>query len=280
MKLVHTLLFFLRPEKNAEDLVLAQKNLKSLEKSSYTTVVVYNQGPLSNQDVETFLRQFSLECVVIGNAVNVGISAGRQHCFEYVWDNYPDADFISEIHMDMIFAPHWEDAVLDCLNGSNEPVMSVGIVDQSGAMPFLDDTPRKIPQDIKDFDDFLAGLCCDKIDRGFTHPCIHNAGILKETGGYDSRFLKGKQCFEDDSLLLGYYYYYGTKADWHPKVNFNSVVYHAVALQRLDLRDSILPNLSGLMKQYGAMGLKSLSHLHECSWHKRFFEKKFYEMTL
>ncbi|MGB8452825.1 MAG: hypothetical protein WCD89_10910 [Anaerocolumna sp.] len=278
MKLIHTLLFLLRQENNSEDVNLAKENLKSLEKSSYKTLVVYNQGPLSNEELKDFLRQFNLDCIIIGEAVNAGIAAGRQRCFQYIWDNYPDTEFISEIHMDMLFTHHWEDAMVDFLNSNDEPVVSAGIIDKNGVLPFLDDTAREIPSDYEEYDSFLSGLRCDKIVHGFTHPCIHKAEIIRKIGGYDTRFLKGKQCFEDDSLLLGYYYYYGTKADWHPKVNYNSVVYHAVALQRLGLHDSIVPNLSGLIKQYGAMGFKSLSHLHKSAWHKRFFEDKYKEM--
>ena len=278
MKLIHTFLFLLRPGSNSDDVKLAEKSLKSLEKSSYKTLVVYNQGPWTNEELEDFLRQFKLDCIVIGEAANIGISAARQRCFKYIWDNYPDTEFISELHMDMILSTHWEDAILDFLNNNDEPMMSAGIIDKKGFMPFLDNVARKLPSEFEEYDNFLSGLRCDKIVHGFTHPCIHKAEIIKEIGGYDTRFLKGRQSFEDDSLLLGYYYYYGTKADWHPKVNYNSVVYHAVALQRLDLHDSIIPNLNGLIKQYGAMGLSNLSHLHKSPWHKRFFEAKFKEI--
>lgn len=283
MNLIHTLLFLLRPEKKSEDIKLAEINLKSLEKSSFRTLVVYNQGPLSNVELEDFLRQFNLECIVIGSAVNVGITASRQQCFQYIWDNYPDTEFISELHMDMIFTHHWEDAILDFLNNNDEPMMSVGIINKRGEMPYLDDTKYVIPSSSEEYDSFLSGLRCDKIVHGFTHPCIHKAEILKEIGGYDARFLNGKQSFEDDSLLLGYFYYYGTKKNWYPKINYNSVVYHAVALQRLDLQrydlyDNLFANLNGLIKQYGAMGLKNLIHLHNSAWHKEFFQSKFNEM--
>ena len=99
--------------------------------------------------------------------------------------------------------------------------------------------------------------------------------ILEEVGGYDLRFLEGKHCFEDDSLLLGYYYYYGTKAKWYPKVNYQSVVYHAIAMQRLEVADDITVNFNGLVKQYGAMGLKYLSELHKSSWQVDFFQEQF-----
>ena len=278
MKLIHTLLFLLRPEKLSEDIDLAKTGLKSLEKGSYKTLVVYNQGPLSNDELEAFLHQFNLDCMVIGEAVNVGIAAGRQRCFQYIWDNYPDAEFISEIHLDMIFTHHWEDAMVDFLSRNDEPVVSAGIIDKGGVLPFLDQAEREMPNDFEGYDSFLIGLRCDRIVHGFTHPCIHKSEIIREIGGYDINFLRGKQCFEDDSLLLGYYYYYGTKANWHPKVNYNSVVYHAVALQRLDLHDSIMPNYNGLVKQYGAIGIKNLSHLHKSAWHRRFFRDKYNAM--
>ncbi|WP_346919475.1 hypothetical protein [Lacrimispora sp.] len=283
LKLIHTLLFLLRPEKKLEDIKLAEKNLKSLEKSSFRTLVVYNQGSLSNGELEDFLRQFDLECIVIGSAVNVGINVSRQQCFQYIWDNYPDTEFISELHMDMIFTHHWEDAILDFLSNNDEPMMSVGIVNKRGELPYLEDTKYVIPSSLEEYDSFLSGLCRDKIVHGFTHPCIHKAKILKEIGGYDARFLNGKQSFEDDSLLLGYFYYYGTKKNWYPKINYNSVVYHAIALQRLDLQrydlhDNFSINLNGLIKQYGAMGLKNLIHLRNSAWHKDFFQSKINEM--
>ena len=278
MKLIHTLLFLLRPEKYSEDIDLAKTCLNSLEKGSHKTLVIYNQGPFSNEELDEFLHQFNLDCIVIGGTGNVGIAAGRQKCFQYIWDNRPDTEYISEIHLDMIFTHHWEDAMLDFLSSNDEPVVSAGIIDKSGALPFLDQAAREMPSDSEEYDSLLLGLRCDRIVHGFTHPCIHKSEIIREIGGYNTQFLAGKQCFEDDSLLLGYYYYYGTKADWHPKVNYNSVVYHAVALQRLDLHDSIMTNYNGLVKQYGAIGIKSLSHLHKSAWHKRFFIDKYNEM--
>ena len=279
MKLIHTLLFLLRPDKSSEDIDLAKTCLKSLEKGSCKTLVVYNQGSLSNEELQEFLRQFDLDCTVIGGAVNVGIAAGRQSCFQYIWDHFPDTEFISEIHLDMVFTHQWEDALVDFLRKSDEPVVSAGIIDKSGVLPFLDQEAHELPSNFKDYGSFLIGLRRDRIVHGFTHPCIHKAEIIREIGGYNTHFLQGKQCFEDDSLLLGYYYYYGTKADWYPKVNYNTVVYHAVALQRLDLHDSIMPNYHGLVIQYGAIGLKNLSHLHKSAWHKRFFGDKYNEMS-
>ena len=121
----------------------------------------------------------------------------------------------------------------------------------------------------------MAALKQDTIIRGFTHPCIHNLNILKEIGGLNTAFLKGKQAFEDDSLLLGYHYYYGTKTNWKPKVNYQTVVYHEIGGQRYDLNDNIMINFDGLIKQYGAMGIKRLANIHKNDWSVNFFTEQF-----
>lgn len=277
MKLVHTLLLLFRKDKIEDDKQLATQCLKSLEKGSYTTVVVYNQGYLSEDEVKAFLKQFNLNCIVIGNSLNIGTAAGRQACFEYIWSNMPNIEYISELHLDMILTYNWEDPLVDYLYNNDEPLVSCGIVDEQGKFPFINEVAKK-REDYSSFDDYLKSLRNDKIVNGFTNPCVHVSKILKEAGGYNTAFLTGKQCFEDDSMLLGYYYYYGTRANWHPKVNYNSVVYHMVAGQRLGMGDSIIPNYNGLIKQYGVTGLKHLSELHASLWHKNFFSKQYENM--
>ncbi|SHH59660.1 hypothetical protein SAMN02745823_00417 [Sporobacter termitidis DSM 10068] len=274
MRLIHTLLFLLRANRLEEDLKLADACLRSLEKSAYNTVVVYNQGFYSNDQLRDYLSEYNLETIVLGEGVNAGTSAGRQSCFRYIWEHRPDTEFISEIHLDMIFSGNWEDKLIDYLAANDESMISCGIVDQKGNMPFAGKSTA-MPAGGQITDDFLHSLQEDRIIRGFTNPCIHVSEVLKETGGYDTHFLRGKQCFEDDSMLLGYYYYYGTRAAWHPKINLNAVVYHAVAGQRLGVYDDTLVNFNGLVKQYGAMGLKHLSGLHESQWHRWFFLKKY-----
>lgn len=275
MKLIHTLLFLFRENRLEEDKALAAACLKSLEKSRYKTVIIYNQGFLTNDELTDFLSDFKLICIVIGNSQNVGTVVGRQSCFEYIWKNYPDTEFISEIHLDMIFTYNWEDPLINYLENNDEPMISSGIVDQNGSLNFLYQVAENMPTDFTLFDDFLTKLRSDNVVHGFTNPCIHVSKILKFTGGYNANFLIGKQCFEDDSMLLGYYYYYGTKANWQPKVNYNSVVYHAIAGQRLGLFDSVQINFTGLVKQYGAMGLKHLSQLHKSQWHINFFDSQY-----
>lgn len=271
MRLVHTLLFMLSENRMAEDTEMAEKCLKSLEKSSYKEVVVYNQGALTNEQLKEFLGEFSLDFHVIGEGANVGTAAGRQKCFEYIWNELTDVDYISELHIDMIFTDNWENALVEYLDISDEPLISCGIIDKNGNMPFSDRAAAVLPDDYEKYGDFLKSLRTDKVEHGFTNPCVHVSKILKETGGYDKNFLKGGQCFEDDSMLLGYYYYYGTRRNWYPKINYNSVVYHSIAGQRFNVYGNITVNLNGLIKQYGAMGLKSLSTLHKSEWHKSFF---------
>ncbi len=282
MKLIHTLLFLIREQKVNEDLALAHKCLKSLEKGTYKTVVVYNQGFFTNEMVEQFLQKYDLNCVVIGEGKNVGTVVGRQSCFNTIWEKFPETHFISEIHLDMVFTFNWEDALIKYLETNDEPMVSCGIVDQNGNLPFAENTvaektAKPFPQgdNEEDVDAYLLSLREEKVTHGFTNPCVHNSAILKVAGGYDARFLTGKQAYEDDSMLLGYYYYYGTKVNWKPKVNFNSVVFHSVAGQRLGMNDSVLVNYSGLLKQYGAMGLKHLSQLHKSQWHINFFSEQF-----
>lgn len=278
MRLIHTLLFLFRENKLTEDINMAATCLKSLEKSTFKTVVVYNQGYFSNEKLQEFLKPFQLNFHVIGDGANVGTTVGRQSCFRFIWENFPDTEYISEIHLDMLFTWAWEDMLVSYLDTHDEPVISCGIVDQRGNMPFLNKTAA-VPDSNDKYDDFLANLREDSILHGFTNPCVHASKALKETGGYNSLFLKGKQCFEDDSLLLGYYYYFGTRANWHPKINFNSIVYHAIAGQRLDISGNVMVNFNGLIKQYGAMGLKHLSDLHKSAWHKKFFLTNYNKIT-
>jgi adhesin HecA-like repeat protein len=58
-------------------------------------------------------------------------------------------------------------------------------------------------------------------------------------------------------------------------VNYNSVVYHAVAGQRMTAGGNTQDNYAGLVRQYGAMGLKALSELHNSAWQKRYFSEQY-----
>lgn len=275
MKLIHTLLLWIREENESEDLNSLTKCLKSLEKSTYKTVIVYNQGYWDNQRTQEILDDFDLNCIVIGNAENVGIVKGRQHCFQYIWDHYPETEYISELHIDMIFTHGWEDPLIDYLNTHDDPVVGCGIVTQNGDMASGDRKVSLIPDDPSEIDNYLFNLRTNLVPDGFSHPCIHKASILKEIGGYDTRFLVGKQAFEDDSVLLGYFYYFGTKRSWRPKVCNHSVVYHATQGQRMGSTQKIWENFDGLLKQYGLMGLKHLSQMYVNAWSVQFFLEEF-----
>ncbi len=274
MTLIHTLLFMLRENRLTDDLDMAKSCLKSLEKSSFSTVVVYNQGFFTIDKLKEFLSGFRLDVHIIGEGINVGTAAGRQRCFEYIWEKFPECKYISELHLDMIFPESWEDALIAYLDTHDEPMVCCGIIDQQGNMPFLKKNAI-LPQNKEEYGVFLQGLRDNAILHGFTNPCVHASMILKEAGGYNPLFLKGGQCFEDDSMLLGYYYYFGTKRNWFPKINFNSVVYHAVAGQRLNMGGNVMVNFNGLVKQYGLMGLKHLSTLHKSAWHRSYFAEQY-----
>lgn len=253
---------------------MADHCLKSLSNSSFKSVVIYNQGYLSNNKLNQLFKNYDLDCTIIGDGKNIGIVAARQRSFEYIWNNFHDAEYVSELHLDMVFPTGWEDNLIDYLSQNDEPVISAGIIDKTGQCHLLPEQQVSIPSQLSDFDNFLLGLRKDLIISGFTHPCIHALNVLREVGGYNLKYLRGNQCFEDDSLLLSYYLYYGTRADWRPKINYNSVVYHAVASQRLDMNDDSVYNYTGLVWQYGMMGQEYLSRLHANPPQKNFFQKQ------
>lgn len=278
MQVVHTLLFMLRPTCFLEDLMKADACLKSLEKSTHKTVIIYNQGFWNNDALHNYLQQFALECIVIGNGENVGIVAGRQTCFQYIWSKLPQADMISELHLDMVFTYHWEDPLVAYLEAHDQSMISCGMIDRYGILSELGAAPTPLPENKSEFDVYLASLRKDLVVHGFTHPAIHDAKILQRIGGYDVRFLPGKQAFEDDSILLGYFYYHGTAAQWTPKICYHSVIFHEYAGQRMGVSDDIMINYHGLVRQYGAMGIYHLSQIHTHPWSKQFFKEKYEEM--
>ena len=53
------------------------------------------------------------------------------------------------------------------------------------------------------------------------------------------------------------------------------LVYHEVAGQRMSAGGNVKDNYSGLIKQYGYMGIKALSELHASEWHKLFFADRY-----
>ncbi len=276
--IAHTLLLFVREQQRAQDLSLIASCLHSLEAGGRRPVVVYNQGCLSNEQTLAQLRPFNLEFHLIGKGENTGTTVGRQACFEYIWHNLPDVAYITELHPDMLFTPDWADILADYLDQTDEPMVSSGIVNRSGTLPFADRS-AVLPEQGKLSAAFLEGLCEDRIVHGFNNPCMHRSQALRSTGGYNPLFLTGMSCFEDDSMLLGYYYYCGTRSGWRPKVNLNAMVYHATASQWVGLGYNQMDNFNGLVRQYGAMGLKHLSELHQSPWHQNFFYSRYEQLA-
>jgi hypothetical protein len=269
--LIHTLPLLLRENVQDlnNDLHMLHCCLYSLQLSSEKNLILYNQGHFSNAALQHLLKQYALDFTILGTGVNMGIPRGRQACFEYIWTHYPQANYISEIHVDMIFPQNWHCAIIDFLNHSDEPMLSPCIINQSGELLPKDlglSTPVITPpQNLLDYITLLPPLAADGLWEGFVHPVIHKASVLKEIGGYDCRYLNGKQCFEDDSLLLGYLYYMGLRCNWKPKALAQSIVYHAALFQRMSTfaeADAAL-NLQGLLSQYGCYGIKHLATLHQ-----------------
>ena len=146
-------------------------------------------------------------------------------------------------------------------------MISPGIITINGELQPLGQYTN-IPSTYRELITHLEGFSLDEVHPGFVHPVIHRSSALRSVGGYDTQFLSGKQSYEDDSLLIGYIYYMGTKNNWRPKCYLNSWVYHATMAQRMFLPDRHLDfsiNEKGLFLQYGAYGLKQLSEIHSHS---------------
>ncbi|OPA73070.1 hypothetical protein BVG16_30870 [Paenibacillus selenitireducens] len=265
MKIVHTMPLLIRGEFSYEDdLRMAKTCFESLRASEDCLVVLYNQGCLCNDDLRGILTSYGLSAVILGHGENIGIARARQTCFEYIWEHCGDVEYISEIHVDMVFPPNWHVPLVDYLASSDEPMISPGIVTMYGELQPISEEIA-IPDNAAALIALLGDLNREEIREGFVHPVVHKASILREIGGYDTRFLRGKQGYEDDSLLLGYLYYMGTRSNWRPKCYLKSWVYHATMAQRMSLPDKHLEfalNEEGLIRQYGAYGLKRLSIIH------------------
>lgn len=264
-----------------QDVEMLKTCLSTLGKSEENNVVIYNQGILSNHDIQLLAAQTGVKVDIIGDGLNVGIPESRQAMFEHIWDRYPSIPYISEIHVDMAFPKDWYVELIDFLERTDEPMVCPGIVTQNGSME--PDGVHGI--DLRELStelllQLLRSLQQDKVALGFVHPVIHKAEVLKAVGGYDTGFLTGKQGFEDDSLLLGYLYYMGIRTAWRPKCVLKSRVYHAYMAQRKHLENihgELQRNLSGLFNQYGAYGFKHLNDIHP---DKDFFETLYQQVKV
>lgn len=266
--LIHTMPFLIRQE---SDRRMADACLKSLAHSDggEHPVVAYNQGRMTNEEVQGFFQSKGLRAVILGDGENIGIPGARQACFEFIWQHHPDTQLISELHVDMVFPAKWVDTLSRFLDlHCDEPMIAPGILTESGELHPEARGLRVIapPTDLDSLTQILEHMVADRVVTGFVHPVVHRADILKAVRGYDTRFLSGKQGFEDDSLLLGYRYYMGRRANWRPKAYLGTRVFHATLAQRLSLErvpEEMGKNLRGLVHQYGVYGLLELADIHQ-----------------
>jgi len=250
------------------DLQMADECFKSLSTGNADGILVlYNQGPLSNKQLEIFLSKYPIENVILGNGENIGIPAARQACFKYIWNNLPEVLFVSEIHVDMIFTSDWVKVLTQWLKSNDEPMIAPGILTAFGELHPEQKGIKsiEIPSDYSSILALLPLLTTDSLAEGLVHPVIHKAETLKAIGGYDTRFLTGQQGFEDDSLLLGYRFYMGVRNNWKPKACLKTRVFHKSLAQRVylqNMQSECAKNLEGLIKQYGVYGLEQLDRMH------------------
>ncbi|SDF43739.1 hypothetical protein SPACI_051410 [Sporomusa acidovorans DSM 3132] len=270
MNCVCMLPFFINKNESLyeSDMKMAHDCLKSLAYSQNLKLVIYNQGGLTNQELTAYLQRFALDYDIIGDGINVGITMARYRSLQYIYQQYSAANYIAEIHVDMIFSQNWHMPLIDYLESSEEPLISPRILTaENNCYAFSDnaETISSFPDTVEEVMALLQKSTKDGIVEGFVHPVIHKVSILKNIPAYDVGFLTGKQGYEDDSLLLGYSYYLGTSKKWRPKRWLRSCVYHKTIGQRF-----LLPNLSeefqknylGLYTQYAAYGLKELARIH------------------
>lgn len=268
MKIAYSIPAFIRNEDiyRHSDLSMFSNVLYSAQGDEDTIFIFYNQGCLSNDELDAFLQNYDINYEIIGEGKNVGIPIARQAVFEYVWAKYPDIPYQCELHLDMILYPKWYLPITDYLdNHPEEPCMSPAILNGFGGYSLDPNNSITINgRSLNETIELLESLKKDEFIRAFTHPVIHNSNILKEVGGIDLRFLRGTQGFEDYSILISYANYVGTRYKWYPKVNGNTTVFHNLVTQRTTVegvQENISINEEGLFQQYGAYGFKALSEL-------------------
>ncbi|MCS7460416.1 hypothetical protein N0M98_09705 [Paenibacillus doosanensis] len=265
LNIIHTMPLLIRSDDAlGYDVAMLRRAAESLRASDDHTLVVYNQGGLSNAQLSGLFGAFGLAPVILGDGANVGIAQARQSCFRYVWDRFKEVPYISEIHVDMAFPRNWHVPLIAYLESSDDPLVCPGILTSGGELQPLG-LYGTVPQQTDELIAYLESLSRNEIREGFVHPVVHKSAALREVGGYDTRFMKGKQGYEDDSLLVGYSFYMGTRNRWKPKCCLHSWVYHATMAQRMSLPDrhaDFTLNETGLFQKYGAYGLEQLSALY------------------
>ena len=171
--IAHTMPFMIT---NHSDINMAINCFKSLSLGTTNSILIlYNQGNMSNDKLETFLKTFKLNYVILGEGNNVGIPAARQCCFEYIWENFSDIKYISEIHVDMIFTSDWTDIIINYLENNDEPMLSPGIITNFGELHPENRGNKciEIPQSYEEILTLLSNNISNEICEGFVHPVIH-----------------------------------------------------------------------------------------------------------
>lgn len=248
-------------------MVMAMECFDSLERIENVELVIYNQGHLTNNQLKLFMEDYNFNVHILGNATNAGITVARHECLEYIFKTWPDVNYIAEAHVDMVFTPNWHKPLIAFMERTGEPIVCPRILiyeDGAYRTNFSDQT-FDFPKDLSERITLLESLQEDRVEEKFVHPVIHNAKVLREIHPYDIRFLTGKQGYEDDSILLGYNYYIGTKHKWRPKLYMGSCVYHKTLAQRTMLPgiyEEFGRNYAGIRTQYGAYGFEQLYRIH------------------
>lgn len=266
-RIAHTLPLLLR---GPHDLPMANACLASLAAAEPgARLVVCNQGYLPTPELSAWLRSFALDTVVVGSGQNVGIAAGRSACFQWLWRHEPP-QYLSEIHLDMLFPPGWSAELAAFLDANpDEPLVAPGILTANGEL--APGVRRVVVLEAAWWEQSAAiqGSLRQwrepRAVQAFVHPVLHRSEALRAIGGYDTRFLRGMQGYEDDSLLLGHRLRLGIARDWRPKCWLGARVFHATLAQRMtvgNLAQSVVVNLNGLLAQYGVVGLEQLAALY------------------
>lgn len=265
MEIVYMIPFLVT--KNGQDMKMAMECFESLERIENVQLVLYNQGYLNNHQLKSFMEDYNFDVHILGGTTNVGITMARHECLEYIWKTWPEVKYIAEAHVDMVFTPHWHKPLIKFLEDTGEPIVCprILIYENNAYRTNFSEETFNFPKDLDGRIKVLESLQEDTVKEKFVHPVIHRAEVLKEIHPYDVRFLTGKQGYEDDSILLGYNYYIGTKHKWRPKMYMGSCVYHKTLAQRIGLPnifDEFSKNYMGLKNQYGGYGFEELARIH------------------
>lgn len=261
MELIYMLPFFINSnhQYHNDELLMAKDCFQSLSQNNNVKLILYNQGSLTNEEINLILADYNLDCDIIGSGVNVGIPKSRYQMVNYLLANYPEARYVAEIHLDMIFPRDWDKPLIAYLEEHDDPIIGPRILRKFNNKFYLQDNGAEVNfiGTLEDKIQLLQTLTENRSVYNFVHPLIHKLEALRNIHFYDPGFLTGYQNFEDTSLLIGYRYYMGTRSNWKPKCHFGSCVFHQIEGQRLNLpsMDDYAKNLEGLIKQYGAYGI-------------------------